>query len=107
MRICFFQWTKHIDGYSKHVVSVETGVILALQLNINLQEFGYLVYVIGRHKKLNVSRKDLIKQLNDKIFTGCGDFQKKKPGLAIYFRKTQTLILIKAKFEEGFDKLQT
>jgi len=73
-------------------------------------EFTWLrdiIYEFGRHSGLKGQKKeDLKSALNDFVFTDGGDIQKKKPDLAIYLKNSKKLILIEAKFEEGFDHTQ-
>ena len=70
-------------------------------------EFTWLrdiIYEFGRHTEFKGQRKeDLKSALNNFVFKGGGDIQKKKPDLAIYLRSSKKLILIEAKFEGGFD----
>jgi len=73
-------------------------------------EFTWLrdiIYEFGRHTEFKGQKKeDLKSALNNFVFEGGGDIQKKKPDLAIYLKNSKKLILIEAKFEEGFDEAQ-
>lgn len=67
-----------------------------------------LLDLMGRklNDKSNL-KKQLKSQIENQIFDGeKGDIQKKKPDLVFYFPKVKTLLLVEAKFEEGFKEDQ-
>jgi len=87
-------------------------------------EFTWLrdiIYEFSRYAWLTGEKPKLKKELEEYIFKerrdkekeiakvknrdpkDVGDIQKKKPDLAIYLKNTKKLILIEAKFEEGFE----